>query len=124
MRINLNRTETQKIDEITKALNDMFSKEEYTIKVIPYNNEKSKAYHQAYYESHKNQIKEYHKNYNQKRKSEKDLKKNEQKDVTSQENAKTKSIETVENKNTKTEVKEVVAKENKAKADPVKNKKS
>lgn len=76
MRINLtSMKENQKIDEITKIIEQAFSKTNYKFKVIPCNYEKNiekiKQYHKSYYMKNKDKIRKYHQDYNNKKKSDK-----------------------------------------------------
>lgn len=76
MRINLtSMKENQKIDEITKIIEQAFSKTNYKFKVVACtyekNIEKIKQYHKSYYIKNKDKIRKYHKEYNNKKKSDK-----------------------------------------------------
>ena len=76
MRINLtSMKENQKINEITKIIEQAFSKTNYKFKIIPCNYEqnieKIKQYHKSYYIRNKDKIKKYHQEYNKKNRSEK-----------------------------------------------------
>ena len=74
MRINLtSMKENQKIDEITKIIEQAFSKTNYKFKVVACtyekNIEKIKQYHKSYYIKNKDKIRKYHQEYNNKKKS-------------------------------------------------------
>lgn len=76
MRINLtSMKENQKIDEITKIIEQAFSKTNYKFKVVACtyekNIEKIKQYHKSYYIKNKDKIRKYHKEYNNKKRLEK-----------------------------------------------------
>ena len=71
MRINLtSMKENQKINEITKIIEQAFSKTNYKFKIIPCNYEqnieKIKQYHKSYYIRNKDKIRKYHQEYNKK----------------------------------------------------------
>ena len=74
MRINLTSMEENKmIDEITKIIEQAFSKTTYKFKIVPCtyekNIEKIKQYHKSYYIRNKDKIRKYHQEYNSKKKS-------------------------------------------------------
>lgn len=76
MRINLTSMEENKmIDEITKIIEQAFSKTNYKFKIISCNYEanieKIKQYHKSYYMKNKDKIRKYHQDYNKKKKSDK-----------------------------------------------------
>ena len=76
MRINLtSMKENQKINEITKIIEQAFSKTNYKFKIIPCNYEqnieKIKQYHKSYYIRNKDKIRKYHQEYNKKNRTEK-----------------------------------------------------
>ena len=76
MRINLtSMKENQKIDEITKIIEQAFSKTNYKFKVVACtyekNIEKIKQYHKSYYIRNKDKIRKYHQEYNKKNRTEK-----------------------------------------------------
>lgn len=76
MRINLTSMEENKmIDEITKIIEQAFSKTNYKFKIVPCtyekNIEKIKQYHKSYYIRNKDKIRKYHQEYNSKKKSDK-----------------------------------------------------
>lgn len=70
MRINLTSIkENQKIDEISKIVNESLINKGYNAKIIlcnyEENKEKHKQYYKNYYEKNKDKVKAYHKLYNQ-----------------------------------------------------------
>ena len=76
MRINLtSMKENQKINEITKIIEQAFSKTNYKFKIIPCNYEqnieKIKQYHKSYYIRNKDKIRKYHQEYSKKNRQKK-----------------------------------------------------
>ena len=70
MRINLTSIkENQKIEDISKIVNDNLINKGYNAKIIlcnyEQNREKHKQYYKNYYEKNKDKVKAYHKMYNQ-----------------------------------------------------------
>lgn len=126
MRINFTSVtkENKNIEEIKKRVNEAFKDTDYKIKIIPCNYEKNKVkiaeYHRNYYIKNKDKIKQYHKEYNKRKKAKKI---EEKKQVIPTKNKAEEETKVINNNVTKTDVKQET-KDNKAKNEQIKSKKS